>query len=150
MKAKVNELVKNAEKIVRDEFDNPALWWHQKPNLHDSIDQYKQVADKYSEVLDHAVRHILGHLGMVLEEYGFHVTTSSNMGAYKEFWFEHPIGGEQTVPCYPHLLGWSEEMQDIIREYDAQFTKAIMLYNEIQQLKEEKKRQEALTRWDSI
>jgi hypothetical protein len=87
---------------------------------------------------------------MVLEEYGFHVTTSSNMGAYKEFWFEHPIGGEQTVPCYPHLLGWSEEMQDIIREYDAQFTKAIMLYNEIQQLKEEKKRQEALTRWDSI
>jgi hypothetical protein len=150
MKAKVNELVKNAEKIVRDEFDNPALWWHQKPNLHDSIDQYKQVADKYSEVLDHAVRHILGHLGMVLEEFGFHVTTSSNMGAYKEFWFEHPIGGEQTVPYYPHLLGWSEEMQDIIREYDTQFTKAIMLYNEIQQLKEEKKRQEALTRWDSI
>jgi predicted DNA binding CopG/RHH family protein len=150
MKAKVNELVKNAEKIVRDELDNPALWWHQKPNLHDPIDQYKQVADKYPEILDHAVRHILGHLGMVLEEFGFHVTTSSNTGAYKEFWFELPIGGKQTVPCYPHLLSWTEEMQDTIREYDAQFTQAITLYNEIQQLKEEKKRQEALTRWDSI
>ena len=150
MKAKVNELVKNTEKIVRDEFDNPALWWHQKPNLHDPIDKYKQVADKYSEVLDHAVRHILGHLGIVLEKFGFNVTTSSNTGAYKEFWFEQPIGGKQTVPCYPHLLSWSEEMQDIIREYDAQFTQAITLYNEIQQLKEEKKRQEALTRWDSI
>jgi predicted DNA binding CopG/RHH family protein len=150
MKATANELVKNAEKIVRDELDNPALWWHQKPNLHDPIDQYKQVADKYPEILDHAVRHILGHLGMVLEEFGFHVTTSSNTGAYKEFWFELPIGGKQTVPCYPHLLSWTEEMQDTIREYDAQFTQAITLYNEIQQLKEEKKRQEALSRWDSI
>jgi len=150
MKAAVNELVKNTEKIVRDELDNPALWWHQKPNLHDPVDKYKQVADKYSEALDHAVRHILGHLGIVLEKFGFNVTTSSNTGAYKEFWFEQPIGGTQTVPCYPHLLSWSEEMQDIIQEYDAQFTQAITLYNEIQQLKEEKKRQEALSRWDSI
>ncbi len=150
MKAKVNELVKNTEKIVRDEFDNPALWWHQKPNLHDPIDKYTQVADRYSEVLDHAIRHILGHLGIVLEEFGFNVTTRVNSGAYKEFWFEQPVGGKQPVPCYPHLLSWSEEMQDIMREYDAQFTQAIALYNEIQQLKEEKKRQEALSRWDSI
>ena len=150
MKATINELVKNAEKIVQREFDNPALWWHQKPNLHDPIDQYKQVADKYPEILDRAVRHVLGQLGVVLEEFGFHVTTSSNTGAYKEFWFEPPVGGKQTVPCYPHLLSWSEEMQDTIREYDAQFTQAITLFNEIQQLKEEKKRQEALTRWDSI
>jgi len=150
MKAKVNDLVKNTEKIVRDEFDNPVLWWHEKPNLHDPIDKYKQVADKYSEVLDHAVRHILGHLGIVLEEFGFNVTTRANTGAYREFWFKQPLGGKQTVPCYPHLLSWSEEMQDTIREYDAQFTQAITLYNEIQQLKEEKKRQEALSRWDAI
>ena len=150
MKAAVNELVKNTEKIVRDEFDNPAFWWHQKPNLHDPIDKYKQVADKYPEALNHAVRHILGHLGIVLEKFGFNVTTKSNTGAYKEFWFEQTLDGNQTVPCYPHLLSWSEEMQDIIREYDAQFTQAITVYNEIQQLKEEKKRQEALTRWDSV
>ncbi len=150
MKAKVNELVKNTEKIVRDELDNPALWWHQKPNLHDPIDKYKQVADKYPEALDHAVRHILGHLGLVLAEFGFHVTTSGNTGTFQEFWFEYIQDGRQTVPCYPHLLSWSEEMQDIMREYDAQFTQAIMLFNEIQQLKEEKKRQEALTRWDSV
>jgi len=149
MKSKVNELIKNTEKIVRVEFDNPALWWHEKPNLHDSIDKYKQVADKYSGVLDHAVRHILGHLGIVLEEFGFNVTTRANTGAYREFWFEQSLGGKQTVPCYPHLLSWSEEMQDTMRAYDAQFTQAIALYNQIQQLKEEKKRQEALSRWDS-
>jgi hypothetical protein len=151
MKAKVNELVKNTEKIVRDELDNnPALWWHQKPNLHDPIDKYKQVADKYPEVLDHAVRHITGHLGMVLEEFGFNVTTEGNTGKYQEFWFEPILGGKQIVPCYPHLLTWSEEMQNVIREYDGLFIQAITLFNEIQQLKEEKKRQEALTRWDSI
>jgi hypothetical protein len=150
MKMKVNELVENTEKIVHSELDNPAVWWHQKPNLHDSINRYKQVADRYSEVLDHAVRHILGHLGVVLEEFGFHVTTKSNTGMYKEYWFENPIGGKQIVPCYPHLLSWSQEMQDTIRVYDAQFTRAIALFDEIQQLKEEKKRQEALIRWDTI
>ena len=150
MKTKVNTLVKNTEKIVRGEFDNPALWWHQKPRLHDSINQYKQIADKYPEILDRAVRHILGQLGKVLEQFGFNVTTSSNTGAYKEFWFENSLDGKQIVPCYPHLLSWSQEMQDTIREYDAQFTKAIAIYDEIQQLKEEKKRIEALARWDSI
>jgi len=35
MKATVNELAKDTEKIVCSEFDNSALWWHQKPNLHD-------------------------------------------------------------------------------------------------------------------
>lgn len=38
MKAKVNELVSNSEKIVKGELGNPDLWWHQKPHLHDSID----------------------------------------------------------------------------------------------------------------
>ncbi len=150
MKTKVNELVKNTEKIVRDELDNPALWWHLKPGMHDPIDKYKQVADRYSEVLDHAVRHILGHLGAVLEEFGFNITTKSNTGAFKEFWFETPAGGKQIVPCYPHLLSWSREMQITIQQYDAEFTRAISLFEEIQQLKDEKKRQEALTRWDSI
>jgi len=149
MKAKVNELIKNAEKIVREELDNPALWWHQEPHLHDSIDRYQQVADKYPEVLDVAVRRALGHLGFVLEEFGFHVTASGNKSAYFfEFWFEHVEDTRETVPCYPHLLSWTNEMQDTVRQYNAQFVEAIKLYNEIQQLKEEKKRQEALKLWD--
>jgi hypothetical protein len=149
MKTRVNELVKDAEKIVRGELDNPALWWHQEPHLHDSIDRYLQVADKYPEVLDVAVRHALGHLGFVLEEFGFHVTASGNKSAYYyEFWFEHIDDTRETVPCYPHLLTWTDEMQDIIRQYNARYVEAIRLYNEIQQLKEEKKRQEALKLWD--
>jgi len=43
MKARVNELVKSAEKLVKTEFDNPSLWWHLEPHLHDSIDRYQQV-----------------------------------------------------------------------------------------------------------
>ena len=125
------------------------MWWHQKPHLHDFIDQYKQIADKYPEILDCAVRHALGHLGLVLEEFRFNVTASGNTGTFREFWFEHSSGSYQTIPYFPHLLEWTEEMQDTIREYNDQFTEAITLYNEIQKLKEEKKRQQALKRWDS-
>jgi predicted DNA binding CopG/RHH family protein len=151
MKARVNELVENAEKIVKAVFDDPALWWHQEPHLHESIDRYLQVADKYPEVLDSAVRRALGYLGVVLEQFGFRVTASGNQSTYYyEFWFERSPGTHETVPCYPHLLSWTDQMQDTIREYNAQYVEARRLYNEIHQLKEEKKKQEALTLWDSV
>jgi hypothetical protein len=150
MKAKINELTRNNEKIV-NELDKPALWWHQKPNLHDSINQYKQLVDKYPEILDHAVRHVLGRLGSILEEFRYQVTVSGNVGSYQEFWFDQTHGTDSIpVPYYPHILKWSEKMQEAIQKYDIQFTKAITLYNEIQNLKDEKKKQQALSRWDSI
>lgn len=150
MKNQVNTLVNNTENIVRKELDNPALWWHLKPHLHDSINQYLQVADKYPEIINQAVRHILGQLGTILEEHKFHVTASGNTGSYQEFWFEQPIGSPQTVPCYPHLLEWSKEMQSTLKEYNALFTQAMEQYREIQRLKDEKKKQQAMTRWNSI
>ena len=150
MKAKISELVRNTEKIVRSELDNPDLWWHQKPDLHTALDHYKQIGDRYPATLDRALRHILGYLGVILEEWGFHVNASGNTGTYQEFWFEHPLGSLQSVPYYPHLLRWTEQMQDIISEYDAQFMNAIILYSEMEQLKGEKKKKEALLLWDSI
>jgi len=149
MKAKVNDLVRDTERIVKNDLDDPALWWHQKPHLHDPIDQYKQVADRYPETLDRAIRYALGRLGIILEEFGFPVNASAKIGSYQEFWFDQPIGRGQPTPCYPHLLKWTKEMEDSIKEYDAQYTQAIALYNEIQKLKEEKRRQQALSRWDS-
>jgi hypothetical protein len=150
MKTKIAILAQDSEKIVNGELDNPELWWHQKPQLHDSIQQYKQIADKYPEILDRAVRHVLGCLGTVLEEFRFHVTASGDTGSYQEFWFEHPLGTNQTIPYYPHLLKWTEGMQDAIKKYNEQFTQAITLYSEIQKLKEQKKKQQAMTRWESI
>lgn len=151
MKAQVNELIRDTEKIVRGELENPALWWHQRHRLHDSIEQYLQVADKYPAILDRAVRHVLGRLGLILEEYGFNVAASGNTGSFQEFWFDHPHGADSTSnPYYPHILKWSEKMQDIIRDYNTQYTQAIAIYSEIQRLKEEKKKQQAMNRWDSI
>jgi hypothetical protein len=150
MKTKIVELVGDAERIVKDELDNPDLWWHQKPHLHDSIEQYTQIAEKYPEILDRAVRRALGRLGVVLEEFRFHVNASGSIGSYEEFWFERLPDTNKLILFYPHLLNWTEKMQDTIRKYNIQFMQAITLYNEIQKLKEQKKRDEALTRWDSI
>jgi hypothetical protein len=153
MKAKISELLKESKKIVELELDNPALWWHQKSRKTESLYLYTQVADKYPEIIDQAVRRVLGRLGKVLEESGFNVITRNDLGEYKEFWFEQvelETGIKKTVLYYPHLLAWTEEMQDTIEEYNIQYTKALNLYNEIIELKEEKKRKEALTRWNLI
>lgn len=151
MKARVNQLTLDTENIVRGELDNSALWWHQRPRLHDSIEQYLQVDDKYPEILDRAVRHVLGRLGLILEEYRFNVSTSGNIGSYREFWFDKPPGERSTsVPYYPHLLKWSTKMEETIKEYNTQYTKAMAIFDEIQKLKGDMKRQQAMNRWDSI
>jgi len=148
MKTKITELVKDTEKIVRDELSNPDLWWHQKPHLHDSFEQYLQIADKYPEILDRAVRRAFGRLGIILEEFKFHVNASGTLGTFQEFWFEHQSETNQTIPFYPHLLKWTEDMQETIRKYNDQFTQAITLFNEIQKLEDQKKKQKAIARWE--
>lgn len=151
MKAQVNELIRNSEKIVRGELENSGLWWHQRPRIHDSIEQYLQVDERYPEILDRAVRHVLGRLGLILEEYGFNVSASGNTSVYREFWFDHPTGTESaSKPSYPHLLKWSENMQNTIRNYNKQYMRSMAVFSEIQRLKEEKKKQQAINRWDSI
>ena len=151
MKTKVNRLAKETEKNVNIELDNPKLWWHHQPDFQTAIDQYIQVGDKYPQIIDCAVRYALGYLGLILEEFGFHVTAKGNAGSYQEFWFDHSEGNEySTKPYYPHLLKWSSEMEETLRNYDSKFIKSLALFKEIHELKEEKKRQKALTRWDSI
>jgi hypothetical protein len=150
MKAKINALVDDCPKLVERIFDNPTLWWHKKPRLHESIELYKQVGDRNPEVVDQAVRQVLGLLGVVLEEFRFDVTVCGNRGAYQEFWFASGIGTQQIVPCYPHLLKWTEKMEKTLRQYDMVYVDALALYNEIQLLKEERSRQQALSLWESL
>ena len=151
MKAQVNDLIHDSERIVKGELENSALWWLQRPRLHDSIKQYLQTDDKYPEILDQAVRHVLGRLGLILEEYKYNVSASGNTGSYGEFWFDHPSGAESTAKSsYPHMMKWSEKMQSTIRNYNDQYTTAMAIFGEIQKLKEEKKKQQAINRWDSI
>jgi hypothetical protein len=150
MKNKINELVRDSEKILKEELENSDLWWHLKPHRYDSIEKYTQLADKYPEILDRAVRRALGCLGTLLEEFGFHVNASGTVGSYQEFWFEHPQNNDKIIPFYPHLFNWPVEMQDTIRKYSVQFIEAITLYKEIQKIKEQKKKQQAMARWDAI
>ncbi len=150
MKTKINGLVEETEKIVKNELENPELWWHKTPHLHDSIELYKLLADKYPQNLDRAVRHILGRLGIIFEEFGFNVDAIGNPGSFHEFWFEHPPDSQKITPIYPHLLKWTSNMEDTIRKYNEQYTQAITVYSEIHKLKGEKIKQQALTRWDSI
>ncbi|MCW3996911.1 MAG: hypothetical protein NWE98_12280 [Candidatus Bathyarchaeota archaeon] len=150
MKMEVNELIDDAEKNVKQELDNPEPWWHLKPHIHESIDQYLQVADKYPIVIDRPVRRVLGRLGLILEKHGYNITVQGKRGSYPEFWFENAQETAEVMPYYPHLLKWSEDMTETIREYHNQYLKASALFMEIQDLKQEKKRQEALNRWNSL
>jgi hypothetical protein len=150
MKQKVNDLVGNAEKTVKKALDKSDVWWHKKPLPDSSTEQYTQMDNKYPQIIDCAVRVALGHLGGILQDFGFHVTVSGNEGEFGEFWFMRPVNTELILPFYPHLLEWSKEMQEIIYNYRLQYNPGLVIYRQIYNLKEEKKRQQALARWDSM
>ena len=77
------------------------------------------------------------------------MTTGALKASYPEFWFQSEDGsGSGVRPFFPHLYEWSVEMQDTIAKYDVVYKKAIVLFNEITMLKEEKKRQEAKELWE--
>jgi len=153
MKVQVNMLVRNTGKIVDESLADPEVWWHKTPRVNASPSAYEQlgnerVGNKFPEVLDKAVRLALGELGNVLEQFGYGVTTGALKASYPEFWFESKDGAGSIRPFFPHLFEWSDEMQDTTAKYDVAYKKAIVLFNEITMLKEEKKRLEAKALWD--
>ena len=154
MKAQVSNLAKNADRIVRDALGHPEFWWHLTPHVNAAAAAYEQlgndkVGNKFPEVLDKPVRRALGELGNILEQFGYGVTTGSNKASYPEFWFECKEDSGSVRPYFPHLFEWSEEMQNTILEYDGPYKKAIVPFEEITMLKEEKKKQEAKALWES-
>jgi hypothetical protein len=157
MKAKVNNLMLNADKTAKATLSDPTVWWHLAPRKHASSSLYDQLGDvqvgnKFPAIVDRAVRRALGELGTVLEQFGYRVTTVGALeGFYPEFWFEYSEGPDSPPrPFFPHLLEWSEDMQYTIQKYSGQFKKAVVLFNEIEMLKEEKKKSQALNLWDSV
>ena len=154
MKIQVNELARNASKIVNESLADPEVWWHKTPYVNASPAAYEQlgndqVGNKFPEVVDKPVRRALGELGNVLEQFGYGVTTGALKASYPEFWFECKDGAGSIRPFFPHLFDWSDEMAETIAKYDAVYKKGIVLFEEITMLKEEKKKQEAAALWDT-
>jgi hypothetical protein len=155
MKAKVINLAKNAGKVVNAALSSKSTWWHMEPSLYGSA-QYEQtgnsrVGHKFPEKVDKPVRRALGELGTVLEQYGFNVATNPAMKTgYPEFWFTASEGkGGEAQPYYPHVLIWSQEMQNTLQKYNDLFLQAIALFNEIQKLKDERTKLQTTQLWDS-
>ena len=68
LKAKVRRVVADSKEISERALSQSGIWWHEKPELHTAVTQYdhlgnQQVGNKYSEVIDRAVRVTLGELG---------------------------------------------------------------------------------------
>lgn len=151
MKSSVNNLISNAEKLVTSIMSDPQVWWHMAPVKNSQFSMYEQFDDRFPAIVDRAVRRALGELGGILEQFGYGVTLGGpNKWSYPEFWFEKT---ENTVapaqPFFPHLLAWSEQMQETIRRYSEVYREALALVNEIEKLKEENKKRQASILWDT-
>ncbi|NLE04494.1 MAG: hypothetical protein GX638_06815 [Crenarchaeota archaeon] len=156
LKSKVKSLTLNSYKIVKNAFSNPNIWWHHSLNLSDDLSQYElleneDVGKKFPVKIDVPVRCTLGELGAVLEQFGFYLTTIPALKAsFPEFWILSTKNPSIMVhPYYPHVLNWSNEMQNLIQHYDTQFKQGIILLKSIEHLKHIKQQHHACKLWDS-
>jgi len=151
MKTRVKMLVKSSGQLVKEALSDTKFWWHKEPHKDTSIFQYEQVEKKFPELLDKPIRRALGHLGVILEEFGYGVTVgSTHSRPAPEYWYTYADGPDDAPsPYFPHLLNWSEEMQHTIMRYNGLYKQAIRLFIEIHKLKEEKERRKAHELWNS-
>jgi hypothetical protein len=156
MKNMVKKLVEDADRIVLNIMSNRTVWWNLEPRKNESLTLYEQLGDekvghKFPEAVDKLVRQALGELGVVLEKFGYNVTVNgANVAAYPEYWFEKTEKRSGVHPFYPHLLKWSEPMESALRQYDVLYRSGAGLFVDIESLKDEKKKLEAIQRWDSV
>jgi hypothetical protein len=154
LKAKVRMIVTNSKDISERRLSQPGIWWHEKPDLHTAVTQYdhlgnQQVGNKYSEVIDGAVRVVLGELGILLEEFGFNVRTAITKGPHhQEYWFQKSEE-RTTSPYFPHMLEWSKSMQEKLEVYNQLYKIALLKLQETQSIKDEIKRKTIIDLWDS-
>jgi hypothetical protein len=154
LKAKVRRAVADSKEISERALSQPGIWWHEKPELHTAVTQYdhlgnQQVGDKYSEVIDRAVRVTLGELGIILEEFGFNVRTTVTHGAHhQEYWFQKSEE-KTTSPYFPHTVEWSKPMKETLQEYNQLYKQALLKLQEIQMIKDEIERRKIIDLWDS-
>jgi hypothetical protein len=154
MKDAVKNLIRNSEKIVKETLSDHDIWWNLEPRKNESRALYEQLGDervgnKFPEAIDKPVRRALGELGIILEKFGYNVTVNvANAASYPEYWFENIPNKVKAHPYYPHQLIWSEPMKYTLQQYEGLYKSAVGLFNEIERLKGEKKRQEVKRRWD--
>ena len=152
MKAKVLELMQNAEAIANEMFSNAELWWHLMENDELSYSFYGNAPPK---MLDEAIRLALGKLGTILEEFGYSVTTKPTGGIGElGVWCEWDSTGRfhppDARPYYPYHQPWPEAMRNTLKKYDELCAQAKKVRAEINSLHIEKKKEAAKNLWDSV
>jgi hypothetical protein len=153
-KTKLKDLNDNSEKCANDFLSADSLWWHLSPNAGKiSASAYSQYGSKVPEIIDHPIRKGLGRLGVLLEEYGYNVTTKA--GNYEDeisVWNNKNVGpySNNPVPFYPDSLDWSADMKDLMKKYNEIYKQAYEAYSNIKRLQQLKLAKQATNLWDSL
>jgi hypothetical protein len=154
LKVKLKDLTDNAEKYVNEFLGVDSLWWHLSQKEGDNfVSVYSQYGSKCPEIIDHPVRKGLGKLGVLLEEYGYNVTTKA--GSYDDevsVWNNKNVSPypSNPVPYYPDSLDWSLDMKTLMKRYDELCKQTHEAYSNIKRFQQSRIDKQAADLWDSV
>lgn len=155
MKFELKNLTDNAKRIINEVLSDQSLWWHLDPKGADgNASPYLLCGNKCPEIIDKPIRKALGKLGVILEEYGYDVTTRTG-GSTRDnlsVWNNKNVSPYPVnpVPYYPDSVDWSREMKDLMRRYNEIFKQAYDAYSSIKRLQQSKLDKQATELWDSV
>ena len=153
MKIKLKDLSDNAVGIANEFLSERSLWWHLAPKDEDNHSfSYEKYGNKCPDIIDKPIRKVLGKLGVLLEEYGYDVTTKgAGSSDIVSVWNNknvspYPIN---PVPYYPDSFDWSKDMQNMMRRYNEIYKQACDTYSDIKRLQQSKLAKQAADLWNS-
>jgi len=147
MKLKVNKLVEDADKIAREFLSDESIWCPLQ-EVGNSTDIFRKIGKK----LDAHIRLALGRLGVILEEFGYVLMKPTDSFA-SGVWLERDSSGHHlrnARPYYPFAMQMSDEMNEIMKEYEKLCRRAREKLREIALLRREKQEYEAMELWKKV
>ncbi|MDX1918530.1 MAG: hypothetical protein SFT81_05255 [Candidatus Caenarcaniphilales bacterium] len=152
-KADVFELIRDTKDLVSDELGKPYLWWHLwtedeiKRNVNSlDIDYVSKGLGEDSAVyqVDLVIRHIIGFLGDILEDYGY---INLNLSSNRDIWVR---AATTRATYYAEEYEWSEDMTQALSSYGHLYRKAHELSRELIKLENEVKKLRVRELWESL
>ncbi|MDP4194847.1 MAG: hypothetical protein Q8940_07350 [Bacteroidota bacterium] len=140
MKKELEDLCNQIEELVNKYLNIDEIWAHRKnfkQNINETIIAYAIYGNKMPEIIDNALRSLLGCIGKILEKYGYYK---------KGAWFKPPSSNYY----YNFKLDWSQNMKSAITKYSKQNQTNIESSNKLERVKRNKEEFEAKDMWDKI
>ena len=144
MKSELKKILDDMPQIINEYLNNDNCWKHTNINNipKDMRDRSESLSsDKIREMINNGLRYVFGYAGKLLIEFDYQNSQSSDpYGEWKN---------EGSVPKYGYGIRWTDNLNEIYKEYHDNVKKLVETDKELKSLNKQKEENESSNLWNN-